>query len=162
MKCLGSIEKILMSSQIGGGPRAKVLDEVQLMSGHILLGFLILVCVYVSRIPDSVLINFKMTLYQVAGLFFIITLTTYYGWIHGIIATLAFVLVVSRSYRKETFANYSPSVFLSSDGIAVNKRHLWLNETILGENPLLIRDKDVKTSAIQDLSETSGKSPSSK
>ena len=148
--------------QAGGGPRAKVLDEVQVMSGHIILGVLILVCVYVSRIPDSVLTKFKMTLYQILGLFGIIAITTCYGWIHGIIATLAFVLVVSRSYRKETFADYVPSVFLTSDGIAVDRKHRWLNETILGENPVLIRDRDVKTSAVQDFSETSGKSSSSK
>jgi hypothetical protein len=151
------------AQQSGGGPlRAKVLDEVQVMSGHILLGVLILICVYVSRIPDNILIKFKMTLYQVIGLFGIILVTSVYGWIHGIVATLAFVLIVSRSYRKETFADYVPSVFLTSDGIAVNKKHLWLNETILGENPVLIRDRDVKTSAVQDFSETSGKSSSSK
>jgi hypothetical protein len=150
--------------QTGGGiPRAKVLDEVQIMSGHIILGFLILVCVYVSRIPNNILLKFKESLYQIIGLFGIIVLTTSYGWIHGIIATLAFVLVVSRAYRKsETFADYVPSVFLTSDGIAVDQSHRWLNERILGENPVLIRDKDVKTSAVQDLSETSGKSSSSK
>jgi hypothetical protein len=150
--------------QTGGGiPRAKVLDEVQIMSGHIILLFLILVCVYVSRISDSVLLKFKQSIYQILGLFGIIVLTTSYGWIHGIIATLAFVLVVSRAYRKaESFADYVPSVFLTSEGIAVDKSHLWLNEKILGENPLLIRDGGVRTSAIQDFSETSGNSSSSK
>ena len=150
--------------QSGGGiQRAKVLDEVQIMSGHILLVFLILVCVYVSRIPDSVLLIFKQSLYQILGLFLIIVVTTSYGWIHGIIATLAFVLVVSRAYRKaDSFADYVPSIFLTSDGIAVDQSHRWLNERILGENPVLIRDGGVRTSAIQDLSETSGKSSSSK
>jgi hypothetical protein len=147
----------------GGSPRAKVLDEVQIMSGHILLVFLILVCVYVSRIPDTILLRFKESFYQILGLFSIIVFTTSYGWIHGIIATLAFVLVVSRAYRKaEAFADYVPSVFLTSDGIAVDQSHRWLNERILGENPILIRDGGVRTSAVQDLSETSGKSSSSK
>jgi len=150
--------------QIGGGvPRAKVLDEVQVMSGHIILAFLVLVSVYVSRIPTQVLSKFKYSLYQILGLFGIIALTTSYGWIHGIIATLAFVLVVSRAYRStETFADYVPSVFLTSEGVAIDQSHLWLSEKILGENPILIRDKDVKTSAIQDLSQTSTKSSSSR
>jgi hypothetical protein len=146
-------------AQFGGAPlRASVLDEVQLMSGHILLVFLILVCVYVSRIPSSILIKFKYSIYQFLSLFLIIVITTSYGWIHGIIATLAFILVVSRSYRnKDNFADYVPSVFLTSDGIAVDQSHLWFNEKILGENPLLIRDKDVKTSAVQDLSSLSSR-----
>jgi hypothetical protein len=146
-------------AQFGGAPlRASVLDEVQLMSGHILLVFLILVCVYVSRIPSSILIKFKYSIYQFLSLFLIIVITTSYGWIHGIIATLAFILVVSRSYRnKDNFADYVPSVFLTSDGIAVDQSHLWFNEKILGENPVLIRDKDVKTSAVQDLSSLSSR-----
>jgi hypothetical protein len=158
------IEKMTVTAQTGGAiPRAKVLDEIHVMSGHIILLSLILVCVYVSRIPDSILLKFKQLKYQILGLFLIIIVTTSYGWIHGVIATLAFVLVVSRAYRKaEAFADYSPSVFLTSDGIPIDKSHRWLNETILGENPVLIRDNDVKTSAIQDLSETSGKSSSSK
>lgn len=147
----------------GASQRAKVIDEVQVMSGHILLVFLILVCVYVSRIPNSTLLKFKKSLYQILGLFGIIVITTSYGWIHGVISTLAFVLVVSRAYRQtETFADYIPSVFLTSDGIAVDQSHLWLNEKILGENPVLIRDNSVKTSAVQDLSATSGKSSSSR
>jgi len=152
------------SPQTGGGvPRARVLDEAHVMTGHILLVFLILVCVYLSRIPNSVLSKFKQSLYQILGLFGIIVITTTYGWIHGIIATLAFVLVVSRAYRQtEDFADYVPSVFLTSDGIAVDQSHLWLNEKILGENPVLIRDSSVKTSAVQDLSATSSKSSSSR
>lgn len=147
----------------GAAPRAKVLDEVQVMSGHIILAFLILVSVYVSRIPTQVLSKFKYSLYQILGLFGIIVLTTSYGWIHGIIATLAFVLVVSRAYRSsETFADYVPSVFLTSEGVAVDQSQRWLSEKILGENPILIRDKDVKTSAIQDLSETTAKTSSSR
>jgi hypothetical protein len=152
------------TQQSGGGPlRAKALDEVQLMSGHILLVVFILICVYVSRISDSILLKFKQPLYQIFSLFGIIVVTSIYGWIHGIIVTLAFVLIVSRSYRKvDSFTDYVPSVFLTSDGIAVDRSHRWLNETILGENPLFIRDSNVKTSAIQNLSEASGKSSSSK
>ena len=139
----------MTAQQTGGAvPRANVLDEIQVMSGHILLLFLILVCVYISRIPEPVLIKFKESLYQILGLFLIIVITTLYGWIHGILATLAFVLLVSRAYRKsEVFADYVPSVFLTSEGTAVDQSHRWLNERILGERPVLIRDSDVKTSA---------------
>lgn len=146
-------------AQFGGAPpRVSVLDEVQIMSGHILLVFLILVCVYVSRIPSSILIKFKYSIYQFLSLFLIIVITTSYGWVHGIIATLAFILVVSRAYRNmDNFADYVPSVFLTSDGIAVDQSHRWFNEKILGEHPVLIRDKDVKTSAVQDSSSLSSR-----
>jgi hypothetical protein len=35
----------------------------------------------------------------------------------------------------------------------VPENHRWLGERIMGENPFMIRDKEVKTSAVQDFSE---------
>ena len=153
-------------SQTGGGiQRAKVLDEVQIMSGHILLLFLILVCVYVSRIPDSVLRKFTSTYYKIGGLFLIIVVTSAYGWVHGILAALAFALIVSRSSRHaEGFMEYIPAMILtdSDETTLIDNSHRWLSEEILGYNPKAIRDKEVKTSAIQDMSETSKGSHSSR
>lgn len=149
--------------QTGGKGSSKVLEEVQIMSGHVLLVVLVLLSVYVSRIPSEILEKFNYKIYQLGGLLAIIVLTVSYGMIHGLLATLALVLIISRANRhSEKFADYVPSVFLTSDGIAVDKSHKWLSEEILNENPTLIREKDVSTYAIQDLSETSGKSSSSR
>jgi len=149
--------------QTGGAVKAKVIEEVQVMSGHILLVVLVLLSVYVSRIPASILNKFNYKLYQFLGLFLIICITVCYGMIHGVLATLALVLIISRANRQsEKFADYVPSVFLTSEGIAIDTKHKWFSEKVLNENPLLIRQNGVTTSAIQDLSETSRKSSSSR
>ena len=138
----------------GGGPvSAKVLDEVHVMSGHIVLVFLVLVCAYTSRIPNAILGKFKSSLYKICSLILIILLTSMYGWIHGIIATLAFALVVSRAYRHtEGFTTYEPGVY-TDDTTIIDSSHKWLIEEILGQTPKAIRDKEVSTTAVQDMSE---------
>ena len=151
---------------VGGGPiRAKVLDDMHIMSGNVLLVVLVLLSAYVSRIPDSILTKFKSIYYKISGLFLIVILTTAYGWIHGILAALAFALIVSRSSRHaEGFMEYTPAIFFgNSDGTTIiDNSHRWLSEEVLGNNTKMIRDKEVMTSAVQDMSETNKASHSSR
>jgi hypothetical protein len=42
-----------------------------------------------------------------------------------------------------------------SDTEIVPRNHRWFLEKIMGENPILIHEKDVSTSAVQDMSEKS-------
>jgi hypothetical protein len=158
-------------SQIGG-MRMTALDEIQVMTGHFLLLALVLISVYVSRIPTSTLALFRNPVYQVLGLAAVIIITSQYGWIHGILAALAFALVLSRALRiinegfnsNEDLTNFIPAGILidsSTDIIPENQR--WFVEKVLGENPFLIREKEVKTQAVEDSSEQSmGSSRSSK
>jgi hypothetical protein len=158
-------------SQIGG-MRMTALDEIQVMTGHFLLLALVLISVYVSRIPPSTLALFRNPVYQVLGLAAVIIITSQYGWIHGILAALAFALVLSRALRtinegfnsNEDLTNFIPAGILidsSTDIIPENQR--WFVEKVLGENPFLIREKEVKTQAVEDSSEQSmGSSRSSK
>lgn len=144
----------------GGGPvSAKVLEEVHVMSGHIVLVFLVLVCAFTSRIPDIFLSKFKSVMYKFSALFIIILLTSMYGWVHGILATLAFALVVSRAYRhtesqdsSEGFTKYEPDIF-TTETTLIDSSHKWLVEEILGYTPIAIRDKEINTTAVQDMSE---------
>ena len=140
---------------VGGGMNAKVVEEIQVMSGHILLVILVLVSVYVSRIPESILVRFKTTFYKIGGLLAIVLLTTCYGWVHGIVAALAFALVMSRANRhgEEGFTEYVPG--LASETTIIPTEQRWLSEKILGEVPYKINEKNVNTSAIQDVSEKS-------
>jgi hypothetical protein len=155
-----------------GGMRMTALDEVQVMTGHFLLVALVLTSVYVSRIPPSTLALFRKPVYQVLGLAAVILITNQYGWIHGILAALAFALVLSRALRtinegfnsSENLTNFIPAGILIDSGtdiIPENQR--WFVEKVLGENPFLIREKEVKTQAVEDSSEQSmGSSRSSK
>jgi len=120
----------------------------------------VLVSVYVSRIPESVYAYFRSTLVQLLGLACILGITLCYGFIHGILAALAFSLLVSHALRSrpnhEGFTEYTPAVYISGDGdntVVIPKNHRWFGEKVLGERPQLIREKQVTTSAVQDLSE---------
>lgn len=146
-----------------GGFRTPVIEEIKLMSGYFVILFLVLVSVYVSRIPESISNSFRTPVVQGFGLLSIILLTLQYGWIHGILAALAFSLLISRALRNtpkkqiEGLQNYSsaPAFFLSnSDNTTfVPTVHRWFGEKVLGENPFLIREKEVNTSAVQDYSD---------
>lgn len=152
-----------------GGMRISAMEEIQTMLGHFLLVGLVLLSVYVSRIPKDVLQSFKKPVYQVGGLVLVIIITVGYGWIHGILAALAFALVLSHANRtiNEGLEIYAPQ-YIVETGTNVQtdiipKNHRWFLEKIMGEKPLMIRDKNVKTSAIQDISEFSmGRSPSTR
>jgi hypothetical protein len=145
-----------------GGVRTDVMDEIKVMTGHFLLIGLILLCVYVSRIPRTTLLLFANPGYQALGAVSIILITLQYGWIHGIMAALAFALLVSRAIRKinEGLVDYVPFsvntlVIEDPDTTYVAENHRWFVERVLGETPFLIREKEVRTSAVQDLSERS-------
>lgn len=142
------------------GVQTPVLDEIRLMSSYFLLIFLVLVSVYVSRIPESVYSYFRSTWVQALGFVGVVAITWVYGPIHGILAALAFALVLSHALRSkptsEGFTEYTPAVYISGDGdstIVIPKNHRWFGEKVLGERPQLIREKQVNTSAVQDLSE---------
>jgi hypothetical protein len=157
-------------AQIGGARGGKmniinpVLDEIQEMAGHFLLIALVLISVYVSRIPPTLLEKFKGTGVQIIGLLVVIFITGRYGWIHGILAALCFALIVSRALKapsltgmKEGMTDFVPMqvVVDASNPDFVPQKHRWFVERVLGENPLVINEKEVATAAIQDMSEKS-------
>ena len=145
-----------------GGVRTDAMNEIQTMTGHFLLIGLILLSVYISRIPPHILNLFSNSSYQALGAVSVILITIQYGWIHGIMAALAFALLVSRAIRKinEGLVDYIPfSVntlgIEDPDTTYVAENHRWFVERVMGETPFLIREKEVRTSAVQDLSERS-------
>lgn len=154
--------------QMGGARGGKVsiinpvLDEIQVMAGHFLLIALVLISVYVSRIPPTILEKFKGTGVQIISLLVVVFITGRYGWIHGILAALCFALIVSRALKapsltgiKEGMSNYVPIVLDATNPDFVLPKHRWFVERVLGENPLVINEKEVNTAAVQDLSEKS-------
>ena len=144
-----------------GGMRKALVDEITETAGAFILLGLVLTSVYVSRIPKETLGYFRTTIGQVLGLGAVLFITSTYGWTHGILAALAYSLVVSRALRRggavESFNDFEsiPAVVIpdSIETTIVPKNHRWFGEKVLGENPFLIRDKEVSTSAVQDLSD---------
>jgi len=143
-----------------GAFHTPVMDEVRIMSSYFLLLFLVLVCVYVSRIPEPIYAYFRNSMIQALGFCCVVGITYVYGLVHGILAALAFSLVVSHALRSrptsEGFTEYTPALYISDEGdntVVIPKNHRWFGEMVLGEQPQLIREKQVNTSAVQDLSE---------
>jgi hypothetical protein len=95
-------------------------------------------------------------LWQGLGLLLVLVITVVYGSTHGIIAALAYALVVSRAMR----GNMEGFIDLE-DTYIISGKHRWFGEKVMHENPFLIRDKNVTTSAVQDMSERSMTSSSS-
>jgi hypothetical protein len=148
------------SLTLQGGARMPVLDEASVMLGYFLLVGLVLVSVYVNRIPTSTLMYFNNPIVQASTLVGVIVITTIYGWVHGILAALAAALVISKALRskKEGMSDYfipTTLVLDNSDTTIIPEKHRWFSEEVLGENPFLIREKEVNTSAIQDYSDRS-------
>ncbi len=147
-----------------GGVRSTVYDEVQVMTGHFILLGLVLTSVYVSRVPAHILAYFSRPLYQFLGFVLIILITAQYGWIHGILGALAFALLVSRALRQRTegLTDFTPLgtnnallLIEDTDTELVPNTHRWFLEKVMGEKPVLIREKEVYTNAVQDMSERS-------
>ena len=143
----------------GGYP--SVLGEAKTMSSNLLLVGLILISAYESRVPETWLAYFRIRLVQGVGLVAIFLITANYGWVHGILAALAYALLLSRAIRtarpSSGFQDYTPAVVFTNgvDTTLVPQDNRWFVEKVLGENPYLIRERDVRTSAIQDDSEKS-------
>lgn len=149
-----------------GGVRSFAMDEIKTMAGYFILIGLVLASVYVSRIPSNILIYFNSSLGQFLGLVTVIAITVQYGWIHGILAALAFALIVSHAIRqkKEGFSNNTVDyialgantlIIEDPESIVIPENHKWFLEKVMGENPFIIREKNVKTNAVQDMSERS-------
>ena len=145
-----------------GGSYPSVLGEAKSMTSNILLVGLVLVSAYESRIPETWLTYFRSRLVQGFGLVAIFLITANYGWVHGILAALAYALVLSRAIRtarpsSSGFQDYTPAVVFTNgvDTTLVPQDNRWFVEKVLGENPYLIRERDVRTAAVQDDSEKS-------
>jgi hypothetical protein len=143
-------------AQTGAGVKKGMIEESQEIFGHFLLLGLLLTSVYVSRIPTKIVRRFQSNIWQGLGLLLVLVITVVYGSMHGIVAALAYALVVSRAMRgnMEGFSDLE-------DTYVISDTHRWFGEKLMNENPFIIRDKNVSTSAVQDMSEKSMGSSSS-
>jgi hypothetical protein len=145
-------------AQTGAGAKKGMIEESQEIFGHFLLLGLLLISVYVSRIPTKIVRRFQSHMWQGLGLLLVLAITVVYGSIHGTVAALAYALVVSRAMRgnMEGFSDLEDTYIISDN-------HRWFGEKLMNENPFIIRDKSVSTSAVQDMSEKNmSSSPSSR
>ena len=102
--------------------------------------------VFINKIPSSIK-NQSSTLIGKLLLFtYISCITLIFGLPLGLYTALMVVLLISSSSLSE---NFEPDISVR----IVPDTKKWFSEKIMGENPILIEDQNVKTSAVQDLSE---------
>ena len=149
---MASQEPIFMS----GGFQAHISDIFDKFRGSIevvIAFFLTTLIVFLEKVPIEIRKQADTFLGR-SLLLMIITLTTMtFGWPLGILSALASALFIGAGgvhpIVKKTLEGFAPDM---SVRIVPDKKK-WFVEEVLGENPLMIEEQTVSTSAVQDLSE---------
>ena len=120
----------------------------------ILLGlFMVIVIVFLDKIPVEIRKQADSMLGRALLLTFTVIITTLYGWPLGILAGLMTALVIGvggvHPVKKQLQEGFSSEMNVR----LIPGKHKWFVEKVLGENPLLIEDETVNTSAVQDYSD---------
>jgi hypothetical protein len=116
----------------------------------ILIGLLmIIVIVFLEKIPLEVRRQADTTLGRALLLTFTTVVVLLFGWPLGIVAGLMSVLLIGAGSVEPLKEGFSSEMNVR----LIPSQHKWFVEKVLGENPLLIEDQTVDTSAVQDLSE---------
>jgi hypothetical protein len=143
-----------------GGARVHVFDLIKKYAQplNIYVGIaLVLGIAYIGRIPKPVAF-YANTLLGRLGLFWLtIIVADTYSWVYALLMALFAVLLIAVSPRTlaEGFQD-------DTDLKIVTQKKRWFSEEVLKENPIGIEDDKVKTSAIQDNSNSSNSTNSSK
>lgn len=112
--------------------------------------FMVIVIVFMGKIPIEIRKQADSLLGRALLLTFTVLVVTLYGWPMGILAGLMSALLIGAGgVHPLTTEGFSSEMNVR----IVPGKHKWFVEKVLGENPLLIEDEVVNTSAVQDLSE---------
>jgi len=120
----------------------------------ILLGLImVIIIVFLEKVPIELRKQADSFLGRALLITFTVILVKLYGWPMGILAGLMSALLIGAGgihpIQKQIKEGFSSEVNVR----IVPGKHKWFVEKVLGENPLLIEDDTVNTSAVQDLSE---------
>lgn len=136
-----------MELQTGGVVQKSLVDFVSKTKSFqmgLLYIFFTLMIVFKEEIPVSFHQQADTFIGRLFIVFSVYGLTVYYSWILGIIAAIAFALVLGLPYSiQEGFGSGGET---SLQMIPTTKK--WLVEKILQENPIAIEEEKVVTTAI--------------
>ena len=141
-----------------GGAKEHIIDLLKKYAQplSIYIGIaLVLGITYIGQIPDSITYRVNTSLGRFVLFWIAIGIADTYSWIYALLMSLFAVLVIAVSPR-----NLSEGFQDNIQMVTQNKK--WWSEKVLGENPLGIEDDKVKTSAIQDNTNSSNSTTSSK
>ena len=120
----------------------------------VLTGLLmVIIIVFLDKVPIEIRKQADSFLGRALLLVFTLLVTTLYGWPMGMLAGFMSALLIGAGgvhpINKEVKEGFSSEMNVR----LVPGKHKWFVEKVLGENPLLIEDQTIDTSAVQDLSE---------
>jgi hypothetical protein len=115
--------------------------------------FMVLVVVFLEKIPIEIRKQADTLLGRALLLTFTLVVATVYGWPLGILAAIMTALVIGAGGIHPITKQIQEGFASEMNVRLVPGKHKWFVERVLGENPLLIEDEVVNTSAVQDLSE---------
>lgn len=114
---------------------------------------MIIVIVFLEKVPIEVRKQADTLLGRACLLLFTVVVITLFGWPLGILAATMSALLIGAGgvhpVKRQVEEGFSSEMNVR----LVPGKHKWFVERVLGENPLLIEDQTVDTSAVQDLSE---------
>ncbi len=137
-----------------------MMEEMKNISHFYMIVFLIIANAYVYMYPSWVDTYFSKWYVQFLGITFLSAMFVYFGWVQGILAALLFALLLTRVHQpqpspkqyRESFQTSIPTLSLQTnqETAIVPDKHRWYIEEVKEESPLLIEEKLVQTSAVQD------------
>ena len=115
--------------------------------------FLVIIIVFLEKVPIEIRKQADSFLGRALLLTFTILVTILYGWPLGILSALMSVLLIGAGGIHPITKPIKEGFSSEMNVRIVPGKHKWFVEKVMGENPLLIEDDVVTTSAVQDLSD---------
>ena len=150
-----------------GGAKEHVMDMIKKYAQplNVYVGILLVLGItYVRQIPKIVTFRANTFLGRLFLFALTIIIADTYSWIYALLMALFTVLIIAVAPRtlKEAFQDKAAGDTGDVDVKLVTQKKKWWSEELLEENPLGIEDDKVKTSAIQDSSNASNSTTSSR
>jgi energy-coupling factor transporter transmembrane protein EcfT len=139
-----------------GGFRAQVDDLYHKYEQPVMLlvGIaMVLVIVFLEKVPIEIRKQADSFLGRALLIVFTVIVTILYGWPMGILAGLMSALLIGAGGIHPITRAVTEGFSSEMNVRIVPDKHKWFVEKVLGENPLLIEDDTITTSAVQDLTE---------
>ena len=147
-----------------GGAREHILYIIKKYAQplNIYIGIvLVLAITYIGQIPKSLAFNANTIFGRLLLFWLTIIIADTYSWIYALLMAVFAVLLIAVSPRTLVENFTGPSNGNTAVKLVTQKKRWWAEE-VFQENPLGIEEEKVKTSAIQDNSNTSNSTNSSK
>jgi len=158
-----SLRRMTVPPVMKGGAREHTIDIIKKYAQplNLYVGIiLVLAITYIGQIPKSIAFRANTLLGRLFLFVLTIVIADTYSWIYALLMALFSVLIIAVAPRtlKEAFQDVSSDINVK----LVSQKKKWWSEEVLKEDPLGLEEDRVKTSAIQDNSNASNSSTSSK